>query len=381
MREKYIGHTILLIGFVLLAACSSQKTGRSVIKNSTAEVLDMISKVNDHWQKQNPRPGRAFWDVAAYHTGNMEAYSLTHNENYRKYSEEWAEHNQWMGAKSGNKANWKYSYGETDDYVLFGDWQICFQVYADLYMILKEEKKIKRAIEVMEYQMSTAKNDYWWWADGLYMVMPVMTKLYRITGNKSYLDKLDEYFRYADSIMFDKEEKLYYRDARYVFPKHKTADGRKDFWARGNGWVFAGLAKVLADLPDDYVHRALFVSRFRDMAESLLRSQQAGGYWTRSLLDSAHAPGFETSGTAFFTYGLFWGINNGYLKKKDYLPAARKGWNYLAATALQQDGRIGYVQPIGDRAVPGQIVDQNSTSGFGVGAFLLAACELIRSNK
>jgi len=36
------------------------------------------------------------------------------------------------------------------------------------------------------------------------------------------------------------------------------------------------------------------------------------------------------------------------------------------------------VQPIGERAIPGQIVDQNSTAPFGVGAFLLAATEMAR---
>ena len=97
----------------------------------------------------------------------MAAYQLTKKEAYRKYSEDWAEHNKWMGAKNQNKAEWKYSYGEKDEYVLFGDWQICFQTYIDLYNLDPEEKKIQRAKEVMENQMSTSKNDYWCWADGL----------------------------------------------------------------------------------------------------------------------------------------------------------------------------------------------------------------------
>jgi hypothetical protein len=50
----------------------------------------------------------------------------------------------------------------------------------------------------------------------------------------------------------------------------------------------------------------------------------------------------------------------------------------LNTVALQADGRVGYVQPIGERAIPGQVVDANSTSNFGVGAFLLAACEMVR---
>lgn len=142
--------------------------------------------------------------------------------------------------------------------------------------------------------------------------------------------------------------------------------------------MLAGLAKVLKDLPADYEHRDFFIAKFRKMAESVARAQQPEGYWTRSLLDPAHAPGPETSGTAFFTYGLLWGINNGYLEADKYLPTALNAWNYLRTKALQKDGRIGYVQPIGEKAIPGQVVDANSEANFGVGAFLLAACEYVR---
>ncbi len=145
-------------------------------------VRDLITKVNDHWQANNQPETRSFWDPAAYHTGNMEAYFLTGNEKWREYSEKWAEHNQWKGAKGTDRSKWKYNYGETDDHVLFGDWQICFQTYADLYTLLPDDRRIRRAKEVMEYEMSTPQNDYWWWADGLYMVMPVMTKMHKITG-------------------------------------------------------------------------------------------------------------------------------------------------------------------------------------------------------
>ena len=107
-------------------------------------------------------------------------------------------------------------------------------------------------------------------------------------------------------------------------------------------------------------------------------SQQPEGYWTRSMLDMKHAPGAETSGTAFFTYALLWGINNGYLKDRHYWPTVELAWNYLTTKALQEDGSVGYVQPIGERAIPGQVVNRYSTANFGVGAFLLAACEMVR---
>lgn len=359
-----------------LSACSKQPSAPEQALPEAKNVLQTLTKANDYWQRENPEPGWAFWEHAAYHTGNMEAYYVTNHQPYLDYSMRWGEKNEWKGAKSDDRANWKYSYGETDDFVLFGDWQIAFQIYIDLYKITDDEKKIARAIEVMEYQMSTDAVDYWWWADGLYMVMPVMTKLYHVTGNELYLEKLHDYFIYAKSIMYDEETGLFFRDAKYVYPQHKSLNGHKDFWARGDGWVFAGLAKVLADLPKDHKHRDEYLKVYLRMAETLVGLQQPGGYWTRSLLDPEHAPGYETSGTAFFTYGYLWGINNGYLERERYLPVALNAWEYLTGVALQEDGKLGYIQPIGERAIPGQVVDANSTANFGVGAFLLAASEM-----
>jgi len=345
-----------------------------------AAVRAALARANSYWQANNPPEKWSFWDVAAYHTGNMEAYALTGDEAYRRYSTAWAEHNGWSSAGSTDKREWKYSYGETPDHVLFGDWQVCFQTYIDLYKLdgAKDPRKIARAREVIDYEMSTPHSDYWWWADGLYMVMPVMSKLYTVTGDRRYLDKLQEYFSYADQLMFDPQAGLYYRDAKYIYPKHQSENGGKDFWARGDGWVFAALAKVLADLPADHPSHALLAARFQAMARALKPAQQGEGYWTRSILDPAQAPGRETSGTAFFTYGYLWGINHGYLDKASYAPVALKGWHYLSQVALQPSGKLGYVQPIGERAIPGQVVDQDSTASFGVGAFLLAAAEMDR---
>ena len=367
---------LLIITAILLTGCAAQKL--STPENQT---LSIIRKVNDYWQNNHPAQKKAFWDNAAYHTGNMEVYFLTKEKRYLQYSSDWAEYNEWKGAKSDDKTRWKYTYGESDDYVLFGDQQICFQVYADLYRVAPDPRKIARAREVMEYQMNTSKKDYWWWADGLYMVMPVMTKLRNITKNNLYTEKLNEYLSYADSIMYEPESGLYFRDAKYVYPKHKTRSGKKDFWARGNGWVFAGFAKVLTDLPKNDKHREKYIQRFKTMAAAIADSQQPEGYWTRSLLDKDQAPGPETSGTAFFTYGLLWGINTGLLDKATYFPIVEKSWGYLTKIALQPDGKVGYIQPIGEKAIPGQIVDANSTADFGVGAFLLAACEMVRFQR
>lgn len=362
----------------IATGCASSNAGAN--RPTRAQVLAAMTRANDAWQRVNAAQQWAFWDVAAYHTGNLAAHAITPNAAWLAYSTAWAEHNRWRGAASDRRGEWKYSYGETEQYVLFGDWQVCFQSYIDLYQLdgRRDPRRIARAREVMEYQMATPNQDYWWWADGIYMVMPVMTKLYHATGERRYLDKLHDYFRYADELMVDLDAGLYFRDAKYLYPKHRSSNGGKDFWARGNGWVFAALARTLADLPLDHASRPLLLDRFTRMAAALKPIQQADGYWTRSLLDPAHAPGPETSGTAFFTYAYAWGINHGLLERATFEATTLRAWRFLSEDALQPDGRLGYVQPIGERAIPGQVVDRNSTAPFGVGAFLLAASEMAR---
>ena len=360
----------------------SQSEMRKLIEESSytnkGDIINIIHKTNQYWQSTHPQPANAFWHPAAYHTGNMAAYEATKAPAYLNYSKAWAEKNEWKGAKSDDKAAWKYSYGERNEYVLFGDWQICFQTYIDLYLIEPDEKKIARAIEVMEYQMSTPNNDYWWWVDGLYMVMPVMTKLHKVTGNPLYLEKLHDYFTYAKNLMHDEESNLFYRDAKYIYPKHQTKTGKKDFWARGNGWLFAGLAKTLQDLPLTDPHRDEYIQLYQSMAKTLKASQQPEGHWTRSIFDPEQAPGYETSGTAFFTYGFLWGMNNGLLENETYKDVVDKSWKYLTKIALQPNGKVGYVQPIGERADQHKNVGPETTADFGVGAFLLAASEMLK---
>ena len=351
------------------------------------QVKELITRVNTYWQQNNKAETRSFWDPAAYHTGNMEVYKLLKDDKQLDYTSRWAYHNNWSGATEADPSRWKYAnYGEGKDYVLFGDWQVCFQTYIDLYNLAIANGgtdadnyfMVKRAKEVMHYEAYSKKDDYWWWSDALYMVMPVMTKMYKLTGDVQYLDKLYENLLYSDRIMLDQETGLYFRDARYVYPNHKSVNGKKDFWARGDGWVLAGLAKVLQDLPKDYKHYKFFVDKFQRLADIVAKTQQKDGYWTRSILDPNHAPGPETSGTAFFAYGIMWGVNNGFLAKKDYKKCIDRAWQYISETAVQADGKVGYVQPIGDRAIPGQTVDANSQANFGVGAVLLAACEYYR---
>ncbi len=265
--------------------------------------------------------------------------------------------------------------------------------------------------------MSKDFDGYWCWADGLFRFLPVMTKLYLETGNEQYLDKLHEYFTYAIELMYDGEQgiptegeeytssaklsdgakpataddfkHIFYRDAGYVFPRNPLPGelaGTKNFWARGNGWVFAALSKVLQDTPDNWEHRQLFLDIYKDYAKAIRDCQKvddAGrGFWTQSMLAHTYSCsddnpwGYETSGTAFFTYGFLWGINSGVLPVEEYIVCALRGWKYLTVVAIQDSGRIGYVQWVGGEA--GRAAVYDNTQDFAVGATLLAGCEMAK---
>ncbi len=91
-----------------------------------------------------------------------------------------------------------------------------------------------------------------------------------------------------------KTERLYYRDDKYI--GKSTPKGAKVFWSRGNGWVMAGLAKVLQSMPEEYGNREFYTTLFQEMAYRIKELQLQEGYWPTSLLDSSHFGGRESSG-------------------------------------------------------------------------------------
>jgi len=106
--------------------------------------------------------------------------------------------------------------------------------------------------------------------------------------------------------------------------------------------------------------------------------QRPDGFWNVNLGDPTDHPRPETSGTAFFTYGLAWGIRAGVLSAATYKPTAMKAWDGMVGVALQPNGRLGYVQGMRQQPSDHQPVGRNDTWNFGVGAFLLASSEVAK---
>jgi rhamnogalacturonyl hydrolase YesR len=206
----------------------------------------------------------------------------------------------------------------------------------------------------------------WCWCDALFMSPPAWVELTQQTGDPRYAEfALAEFWATTD-FLYDPAERLFFRDSRFF--ERRDRQGRKQFWSRGNGWVFAGIANLLDSLPKDSPHRPRMEQLFRQMAGRLRGLQKPDGYWPPSLLAPENSPP-ETSGTGFYVYGLAWGVRHGLLDETAYRPAIEKGWRALAS-AVAKDGRLGWVQQVSDRP---EAVAETDTQFYGTGAFLLAA--------
>lgn len=215
----------------------------------------------------------------------------------------------------------------------------------------------------------------WWWSDSLFMAPPVLARMTALTGDPEYLRAMDVQWWRTYELLWDKDEHLYFRDERFI--TRRSDSGKKIFWGRGNGWVMAGLVRVLESMPADYPTRPRYEQLLREMSAKIITLQGPDGLWRTSLLDSKAFPEPETSGSAFFTYALAFGINHGILDRATYQPAVLKGWAGLNRHVLP-NGILGQVQRAGDQPVAIQPTD---TAPYGSGGFLLAGLEVMNLGK
>lgn len=319
---------------------------------SPAQVLATIENVNNYWIANN-KAGNADWDQATYFTGDLAAYDATGQANYLSFAQSWASQNNYS-LIGGNSTTWP-------------DYQAAGQVYIRLYRLSNNASDLTGISESISGMVNSTVDNEWTWIDAINMSMPDFVELGSINNDTNYYTKMYALYSYAKySVgLYDSKTGLWWENAKYV--------NTTDHWSRGNGWVFAAHAKVLSVLPKSDPHYAEYLSTFTTMAQALAACQQPGGYWNSDLTGTDVA-GPESSGTSFFLYGFAWGLNDGVLDQNTYLPVTEKAWNFLANKAIQPSGLLGYVQPTVLTSLP---PSATSTADFGVGAFLLAAPQMV----
>ena len=334
------------------------------------KVLKAMQRVAD-WQLAHPSTNPpTSWLLGAENAGMMALAGISGDARYREAMRAAGEANDWRPGPL---------FYDADDYCVG-------QAYTELYCLYRENRMIAPlrerfdailakpsdvpGLEFTQAEKRDRKN--WSWCDSLFMGPPTWLRLYAATDDSRYLDfAVTNWWRTTD-YLYDKDEHLFFRDS--TFFSQREANGQKVFWSRGNGWVLAGLVRVLQYLPMNHPDRPRFEQLFKEMAVKILARQQPDGLWRASLLDPESYPAKETSGSGFFTYAFAWGVNQGLLDRAKFEPAIQKAWTALVA-CVEADGKLTHVQPVG--GAPTKFAP-DSTAPYGVGAFLLAGSEVYR---
>ncbi|MFM1962984.1 MAG: hypothetical protein RLZZ172_1829 [Bacteroidota bacterium] len=361
---------LILVSLMFSFANNTLSQSSNIFKPSNIKAS--MLRVSD-WQfkHSNGKPENT-WTNAAFYTGVFAAYETTKSTALLDSLIAIGSRNNWLPGKR---------YDHADDIAIT-------QTYIDLYRIRKHELMLKASIDSIKKMALVPGGEIkrhgitWWWCDALFMAPPTLAKLAKTFNDPSYLALSDTLFMQCYRLLYNNEEKLFARDASYLIDANgngkRESNGKKVFWSRGNGWVVAGLVRLLKEMPADHPTRLFYVNLFKDMSERLLSLQQEDGLWRTSLLDPMAYAGGEGSGSAFNCYAMAWGLNNKILDKKTFLPAVKAAWTGLN-TLLTPEGKVGWVQPIG--ADPRRNFNAESWESYGAGAFLLAASEIIQLKK
>ncbi|RKD90344.1 glycoside hydrolase family 88/105 protein [Mangrovibacterium diazotrophicum] len=168
-------------------------------------------------------------------------------------------------------------------------------------------------------QQEFASDGYSWqtrlWIDDMYMITIIQSQAYRATGDRKYIDRAaQEMAFYLNRLQ--RPNGLFFHAPDVPF-----------YWARGNGWMAAGMTELLKALPEDNLNRDVILDAYLKMMKSLKEHQGKNGLWNQ-LVDH---PDFwtETSGSAMFTYALITGLQRGWLDEAEYGQVVEKAWNAM----------------------------------------------------
>ncbi len=187
--------------------------------------------------------------------------------------------------------------------------------YLDLGVSIAEKQWTLRDNPSQASQDLAAKGLSWQtrlWIDDMFMITTIQVQAYRATGDEKYINRAaKEMVYYLEQLQ--RPNGLFYHAPDVPF-----------FWARGNGWMAAGMTGLLSVLPKNNEYRPAIVAGYKKMMESLKNFQAENGMW-RQLVDDKDA-WYESSGTAMFTYAMITGVKKGWLNQNEYGPVARKAW-------------------------------------------------------
>jgi unsaturated rhamnogalacturonyl hydrolase len=214
------------------------------------------------------------------------------------------------------------------------------------------------------------------WLDDLYMSVPALAQMGKLTGNGKYYDDAVKQIRLFTQRMFNKELGLYMHGWVQDMDPHPSF-----YWGRANGWAIMAMVELLDVLPDTHAGRPFVVQQLRAHAKGLAAHQSGSGFW-HQLLNRTDSY-LETSATAIYAYCLAHAVNKGWLDGKAYAPMAMLAWNAVS-TKINTAGQVEGVCVGTGMAFDPAFYYHRPVSPYaahGYGPVLLAGAEMLRLVK
>ena len=209
------------------------------------------------------------------------------------------------------------------------------------------------------------------WTDDLYMSVPFLAQMGRLTGQRSYFDDAAKQVVQYSARLQNPSTGLY--DHAWF---ENTAYDPKFYWGRGDGWALMAMAELLTVMPEDHPSRPQVLDTFQRAAQGIAAVESGNGMW-HQLLDKPDSY-LETSASAMFTFAIARGVNRGWLSPA-YAPIAQTGWQAIAKR-VREDGRIDGIC-VGTTAAYDAVYYYNRPTDPGAmqgyGPVLMAGAEVI----
>lgn len=309
-----------------LTACQTKTPAKQYSEDLTVEAVTEVTNDVVNWQV------REYYNMNGTRRNYQSPDMSWENAIFLTSVCEWS----WLQGDTINQ-KWVRDIATKNDYQLLAgsvhvyhaDHAAAGMLYADLYDLDGNINHLHNTVARLQfiknnpsqcklYSDNADKTYYykqrWSWCDALFMAPPTYARIAQIWKDPSLLEFMDREYHATTDYLLDTAYNFYYRDSNYF--NKKEANGKPVFWGRGQGWVIAGLARMIPYLPEDWSGRQYYIDLYKKMIAALVSVQSPEGHWYVTMLDPESYPTPEMSSTGFITYALWWGLNEGLMVRK-----------------------------------------------------------------
>jgi rhamnogalacturonyl hydrolase YesR len=214
------------------------------------------------------------------------------------------------------------------------------------------------------------------WLDDLYMSVPALAQMGKLTGENKYFDDAIKQLLQFSQRMFNKSQGLYMHGWIQDMKVHPEF-----YWARCNGWALLTMTELLDILPENYPSRNMILDQLRAHIRGLAIYQSGIGFWHQLI--NRNDSYYETSATAIFTYCIAHAINKGWIDATAHGPMAVLGWNAVQ-TKVNSKGEVeGTCVGTGMSFDPAFYYNRpvNVAAAHGYGPVIMAGAEMMKLIK